>query len=132
MPPGWLDDPEDSQALRYWDGHSWTDRRAPKTRGYADTAPREGADFRRLATFLLLIGALMAVVFLAIASVKSSEEVSCKSVEDYVSGLVNEKPDYSDCEPVPTVLWITAAVGGGIFFVGLAIRVAVPKPTRPT
>lgn len=35
---GWFEDPDDAEALRYWDGSAWTDHRAPRTPSYSFTA----------------------------------------------------------------------------------------------
>ena len=39
MQPGWYDDPEDSNAQRYWDGQAWTPHRQRKPRSAQSSAP---------------------------------------------------------------------------------------------
>jgi Protein of unknown function (DUF2510) len=44
VPANWYPDPHDPSQLRYWDGHQWTDHRAPNAGGRprADARPGRG------------------------------------------------------------------------------------------
>lgn len=43
-PAGWFPDPHDATQYRYWDGHVWTDHRAPRTQTTSEQVTKAGQD----------------------------------------------------------------------------------------
>jgi FtsH-binding integral membrane protein len=58
-PAGWYSDPEVAGYVRYWDGSSWTDRRAPESGDGRRTANGVRRVFSLIAVALVLIGAAL-------------------------------------------------------------------------
>ena len=68
---GWHPDPEQAGTLRYWDGQTWTDQRAPMPPGY--TGPAEKRKGLRKMTWVLIVWCALILIW-AIAGGGSAAE----------------------------------------------------------
>ena len=57
-PPGWYPDPDDEGSTRYWDGHGWSEERAPAP----GTRQRVPGEKEREASAIIVAGYVFAVL----------------------------------------------------------------------
>ncbi|WP_082958202.1 DUF2510 domain-containing protein [Mycobacterium alsense] len=98
--PGWYDDPQDSNAQRYWDGQSWTLHRQRKPAARPAPPPPQGpqapppaqapnAPPRKRSRAPLVVAALIAVAVLAVGGVLGYKRVIApKLAENQIKTLV--------------------------------------------
>jgi hypothetical protein len=93
VPPSWYPDPEFSGSVRYWDGHHWTDRRAPSN---PTVVQSRGISAATVLILLVVLGALIAGgIYLWIDKPwESAEYRVCVAKQELEAGGVGNGDDF--------------------------------------